>query len=460
MGRILERLFAWTRRRDAAARPRLAAWYDAARDSHRHWTAADHLSPSAANSPTVRRTLRARARYETANNPYAAATVDLYASYLIGRHIDLQITGTDALTASRIETEFSAWAREIDLHGKITALVRARVVDGEAFALLTTRRELASPVTLDIRPLEADRFTNPRPNAQDPADGITYDPSGQPTSYTMLRAHPGDSHAIAQPDAATIPADQVIHYYRRLRPEQLRGIPDLTAALPLFAMLRRYTLAVLTAAETAADIAGVVYTETPPPDAPQAEPWTPVTLERGALITLPAGWKIGQIQPAHPTNTYEIFKREILGEISRCLQIPPNVLTGDSSRHNYASGRLDWQAWHRRLAVDRRHLETAVLDRIFAAWLDEALLIPGYLRLPARPTPQWHYDGHEHVDPLKEAAAQAQRLRNLTTTLADEYARQGKDWETQLEQIARERRKLADLGLTPDYAVTVTPDDE
>ena len=39
----------------------------------------------------------------------------------------------------------------------------------------------------------------------------------------------------------------------------------------------------------------------------------------------------------------------------------------------------------------------------------------------------WFWDGHEHVDPSKEATAQEKRLANNTTTLAAEYAKQGKD---------------------------------
>ena len=38
---------------------------------------------------------------------------------------------------------------------------------------------------------------------------------------------------------------------------------EITLALPLFAQLRRYTLAVLGAAETAADFAGILYTDSP-----------------------------------------------------------------------------------------------------------------------------------------------------------------------------------------------------
>ena len=60
---------------------------------------------------------------------------------------------------------------------------------------------------------------------------------------------------------------------------------------------------------------------------------------------------------------------------------------------------------------------------------------------------QWFWDGHEHVDPAKEAAAQSQRLASNTTTLASEYARQGKDWETELRQRAKEMKLMKELGL-------------
>jgi capsid protein len=65
---------------------------------------------------------------------------------------------------------------------------------------------------------------------------------------------------------------------------------------------------------------------------------------------------------------------------------------------------------------------------------------------------QWFWDGHEHVDPLKEANAQAQRLASNTTTLASEYAKQGKDWETELRQRAKEVALMKELGLPIEVA--------
>jgi capsid protein len=69
---------------------------------------------------------------------------------------------------------------------------------------------------------------------------------------------------------------------------------------------------------------------------------------------------------------------------------------------------------------------------------------------------QWFFDGAEHVDPAKEANAQKTRLESNTTTLAAEYARQGKDWETELSQRAKEKQFMADLGLLTEQQETVT----
>lgn len=133
--------------------------------------------------------------------------------------------------------------------------------------------------------------------------------------------------------------------------------------------------------------------------------------------------------------------------------MPFNVASGNSSGYNYASGRLDHQTYYKSIRVEQQHIAAVVLDRIFAAWINEAVLVEGLLppslrTLDADHSHQWMFDGHEHVDPAKEANAQATRLANHTTTLATEYARQGRDWEAELRQRAKERNLMTELGLT------------
>jgi len=430
-------------------------------DNRRHWANADGLSPNAALSPEVRRTLRNRARYEVANNSYAKGILLTLANDTIGTGPRLQMLTEDSRANEVIEKSFAQWSRAINLPEKLRTMRLARAESGEVFGILTSNPAVQAPVQLDLRLVEPDQVTSPpgRLHRIGEADGITFDSFGNPVAYTVLRRHPGDGGTFGfSGEFDTVPASSVVHYYRVDRPGQWRGIPDITPALPLFAQLRRYTLAVIAAAETAADFAAVIYTDTPPNgEAESLEPMDIVELEKRLATVLPGGWKLGQVHAEQPATTYAEFKREILNEIVRCMTVPYNIAAGNSSGYNYASGRLDHQTYYKSIRVEQNHLQTSVLDRILRAWLDEAVLVEGLLPQSMRAigvaTPHtWFWDGMEHVDPAKEATAQATRLTNHTTTLATEFARQGRDWEEELRQRAREVTLMKELGLTPAQA--------
>ncbi|XZE55920.1 phage portal protein [Planctomycetaceae bacterium SH139] len=438
---------------------RLRAKYDAANttlDNYKHWARADGLSASSANSPEVRRTLRNRSRYEVANNSYARGITLTLANDVVGTGPRLQmLTGNDG--ANRfVEAEFFAWCEAVGIAEKLRTMRLARVADGEAFGLLTNNERIDAAVKLDLRLIEADQVATPTlvPDTRRYLDGIRFDGDGNPIAYDILRQHPGDGMFLVDDEFDTVPAKEVLHYFRCDRPGQIRGIPDITPALPLFAQLRRFTLAVLAAAETAAEFAGILYTDAPANgEADAAEPFEPIELEKRMLLTMPGGWKMAQMKSEQPSTTYAEFKKEILNEIARCLNMPYNVAAGNSSGYNYASGRLDHQTYYKSIRVEQTQLARVVLDRILKAWLREAILIEGYLPNSLRTLDstfehQWFWDGHEHVDPAKEANAQKIRLANHTTTLAHEFARQGRDWEAELKQRAKELTLMRELGLS------------
>ena len=131
------------------------------------------------------------------------------------------------------------------------------------------------------------------------------------------------------------------------------------------------------------------------------------------------------------------------------MNIPYNIAACNSSGYNYASGRLDHQTYYKSLKVDQTFIEQTVLDRILERWLREWSLVNRTKVDECDCRHVWFWDGHEHVDPSKEATAQEKRLANNTTTLAAEYAKQGKDWETELRQRAKEKSLMDELGLSP-----------
>lgn len=459
---MLERFFRRQARQTMEIPRRLRATrFDALTDVNliNHWRWVDNRSLDASLDPETRRQLRNRARYEVANNSYAYGVALAIANAVVGTGPRLQILDSrlDRETTRRVEWDFAEWMAEIGLPEKLRALRFARFQDGETFAVLYTNDRLRSRVKLDVAPIDCERVAAPYLvfNPLD-VDGIRLDENGDPISYRVLTRHPGDVYnggVTYVEDATVYPASQVVHWFRKTCAEQHRGCPELTAALNLFALLRRYTLAVVTAAETSADFAAVLYTDAPGDyNQKLPKPFETFDIERGLIMTTPEGWKLGQLKAEQPTTTYKEFKREILGEIGRSLQLPVNIIAGDSSSYNYASGRLDHQEYQKAIRIDQAQASTVVMFPIFRQWWREYSLLYGLPR--AVPSVTWYWDGFEHVDPLKEANAQARRLAAHTTNLSIEYGKIGRDWEDELIQIARERDKMVELGIEPDLVVS------
>ncbi len=455
------------RRRDS----KLQARYDAAQTSHdnkRHWANADHLGPVAAHSIAVRRTLISRARYEVGANSYARGMVQTLAIDTIGTGPRLQMLEADSGLNLEVERLWRQWSRTVCLARTLRTLRAARPVDGEGFLVLRRNDRIAHPIKLDPLCIECDRVVTPDALTMDPGrrmvDGIVYDDLHNPIEYHILRNHPGEMRSAGSwGEYDTVSAEFVVHYFRQDRAGQERGIPDLTPALPLFAQLRRYTLAVIAAAETAADFAAVLYTDQPPdPDATGLAPFDLVELERRMGTVLPDGYKLGQITPQQPAQTYSNFKGEILSEIARCLMMPSNIASLNSANHNYASARLDSQNYQRAIGVERDEIELTVLVPMFVSWLRvaaEAGLVPAVLGVGAEDVAyEWRWDGFDHVDPVKGARADAIDLANHSQTLASICARRGTDWEENLIQAGKELALAKRHGLVSD--TTADPEED
>ena len=193
-----------------------------------------------------------------------------------------------------------------------------------------------------------------------------------------------------------------------------------------------------------------------------------IELERNAMLTLPVGWDATQMKAEHPTTTYAMFKAEILNEIARCVLMPYNVAAANSSDYNYASGRLDHQKYHRFIKCIRAWGENRFLRRVFSEWMTEAYLLDGFFTnrptfdqaMRASQMIQWYWPGFEHVDPVKEANAQRIRLESGTTTLKDEFAEQGHDWEKKLIQRGREIEKMKELGIPVPTSKNLKDEDD
>lgn len=449
------------------------AYFDAA--DHNRYTANHFAAAGAADINTIIRadigTLRKWCRYETHNNSYGRGISETLANDIVGLGPRAQVTipgVMDPTQSQRIEDAWTTWGKICDADGRLSfgemmnLGVKQCPAAGESFAVMVNDPDAAKNrrrVSLRLRLIESDRVVTPldqfgKPNLR---DGMKFDDDGRPTHYMVLKRHPGDTTMITQNNPGSydeVAVDKMLHIYRMDRPGQNRGIPWFATALLPLAHLRRYTLATVTAAERAASISGIVYTTLPGVDVDEKAAFDEVEIPHDSLLTLPAGYDMRAFDPSQPTATYKGFKGEMLDEIGRGLNMPHNIVAGNSSGYNYASGRLDWQVYFRMIRTLQAWL-SRLCTKVFSAWYAEYLITTNIYSIngnTAWPEVQWYWPGHEHVDPVKEANAQRIRLNSLTTTLEDEYAMRGEDWLRKVIQIAKERGLLAELGLTLEDA--------
>lgn len=461
----------------------LSARYDAAQitdENSRHLANADALSARAACDPAVRRRLRVYARYEVANCPLARSILRRLADFTVGTGPRLQVKTSDREYNRAVERAFTRWTIATGWARKLWQLRYAKAMNGEAFAVFFTNppiRTRSQPVTLDMRTIEADQVADPTFGLHDQgSDGIVFDDYGNPVAYRVLRRHPGDTTSYAMvTEFDLVRADEMIHYFDAERPGQVRGVPEITASLPYLSMRRRYILAVIAAAETAADLAGVIRTQSSPEDPDTLEPLDAIDIERRMLMTLPAGWDMTQFKAEQPQTTLEMFDRVIIREVGRCVDMPYGIAASDSSQYNFASGKLDHLPWFQAVRVEQDHIEDIAADPSFAHWFAEASLIPGYLPDPPEdfagdtPPHKWFWDGQDLLDP-REASAKDIALKNGSETHGRIYAKRGEDpidaWEAEAELLGisldEYRQKVLDamFPATPAAPSTATTEEE
>ncbi len=120
------------------------------------------------------------------------------------------------------------------------------------------------------------------------------------------------------------------------------------------------------------------------------------------------------------------------------------------------------EAW-RFFSGRRQWLATYWARPVYALWLEEAInkgLIEApnfYQQKQAWTRSKWIGSGRGWIDPVKEAQASNIRMNIGLSTLEEECAAQGLDWEEVLEQRAREQAKQKELGLTTDNTVAPSP---
>jgi len=432
--------------RPEPAQPPIRGRYDAAQDSNEIknlWAVVDQLDADASNTLAIRKKLRNRSRNERANNGHCAGVIRTHANYIVGTGPKLRLQTRSVPFNQMVEAAWGRWCESTGFMRKLRTMCRAKTGDGEAFALLVGNPNIEHKVKLDVCLVECDQVSAPVGVSQTEryVDGIHFDEYGNPQFYDVLNRHPGASWFQAGPqEFTTYAARFVCHWFGGdERPGQHRGIPELTPSLNLFGTGRRYREAVVAAAETAADLSVMIQMGTTNEGNDEAAPFTSLPIEKRTMTVTPAGATASQMKAEQPATTYDAFNRNMICEEARPLNMPYNIAACDSSGYSYSGGQLDHLTYFVSVDVERQDCESAVLNRVFAVWFNEARAAYGWGVL-ASPSPRhsWNWPAKPQTDPVKTASARKTNLSDGTTTLGRIYAEDGLDFEDEVVAMAHE----------------------
>lgn len=426
--------------------PQMMGRYDAAAsgtDADRYWANADALDADSANSRDVRSRLVMRSRYEVANNGFADGMVQTLATDLVGIGPTLRMQTRSKPFNQAVEAVWRSWAKAVQLRRKLWTMAHAKVQDGEAFAIMQTNPKLKHPIQLDFMLIETEQVQSPFTvsNEYGYSDGLRYDQYNNIDYYEVLTRHPGGGYAsLLTADSVTVPAEMMLHWLLMRRPGQHRGVPEFRSTLQVGASSRRWREATVAAAETAADFSIVLKTSTPPEQG--IYPVTPMStmeIEKRMMTALPYGWEQQQMKAEHPNASYESFHKAQINETARPKSMPYNKAACDSSSYNYASGRLDHQTYYASLDVEREDGSDLVLEKLYAEFWREAVLVYGWAADPENPPPHsFDWPNHPEADAESEAKADDIKLKNGSLSLKSLCSKRGIDFDDLLTDLADE----------------------
>ena len=432
------------------------------------FSVADNYDSDRCNSPVARQLARNRSRLETDNNPSLKGAIKTICNYEIGMGPTVHVEHENEDFAKSVEAAFGDWQEATNFVAKLWQMDYAEVQDGESFARLGRNPHLKHPerlnepfpIELDFLPFEADRcYTLWLPYlTPNRIDGIWFDDWGNPTYYDILRYHPGGVFPMPAWLFDTVPAQYVLHQFSPERPGQHRGMPMFASSLGMMQIRRRYTLATVEAAETAANFGVVMKTNMPPGEsADLGSEALFVRLPRNNMTQLPEGWEAQQLKAEHPTQTYEMFSTETLNEAMRPSSMSLNVAKCDSSRYNMASGQLDMSTFWLACSFRQRNITCRVVNPLFRAWYAEArnayrvgdVINPKTGKVTSKgtlwrdldggnlPTRTVLWQGMPKNDRVAEQDADEKGLATGTIGMDDIWARSGKNWRKRAEKNAR-----------------------
>lgn len=412
--------------------------------------------------------VRARARDLERNSDIMNSVLGAYKRNVIGSGFQIQAKSKNSKVNKELERLWKKWckARNCDVTGMQTlnemlrmAVVRKRVDGG---VLFVKRYTTDGMIPFSIQMVEVDELDTGFQSPHDPKNnkvvgGIEYNQYNRPVGY-WIRQYEVDGFALAMP--IFVKADDVIFYFSKKRPSQIREMSDMSPTVTRIRDVNEFITAVAVKQRIEACLAVFIKKQLPVSGIGRSgqsmnegkTSYDGKTLTPGMIKELNAGDEVQAVNPTGQSADATSFVKLQQRLVGAGQGLSYEATSRDMSETNYASARQGAIEDEMTFQEEKEKI-LSILDEIYETFVISCVMC-GILDAKDFWDNKDDYLAHEWIqppkkwiDPQKESGAMKTALGIGVKTYKQIAAENGADWRTQIDDIAEVIEYAKDKGI-------------
>jgi lambda family phage portal protein len=421
--------------------------------------------------------LRRRGRELDNNNDYARKFRGMCEDNIIGpggirlqAKVEVNRSRPDDLANDAIESAWARWGQQCDVTGALSlrdlcaSIVGSLPSDGEFLVRMVRGADAGNPFNFALQVIDVDRIDtgfNGTFEGNTVIMGVEVNAYRRPLALHLFESHPNDGVRSAR-RRIRVPAADLIHGFRRVRAEQMRGIPWMAPGMLSLHHLSNFMQSAILAAEHGANHYGFfkqsIDAQGGPPIGVVEESQVNITTSQpGIYDTLPVGYEFQQHDSKYPNEVFGPFSKTVLQRIATGWRVAYHSLANDLEGVSFSSIRSGTLEERDRWMVDQQWFVDCFMEPVYNAWLQMALMSgqitsANGVAMPASKIGkfarhEWQPRRWEWVDPKSDMEAKILSVRAGLMAPQDLSAAMGYDFEDTLKAIKRAQELAATLGV-------------
>ncbi len=433
---------------------------------NRNWNA--HNDSGEMTDRNYRDTVRARSRDLERNSDLMNANIYPWVRSVVGKGYTLEAKTDNESFNEAIEKLWVKWCKKdnCDVTGAQSfwemarmAVRRKRVDGGILFIKCYTE---GGVVPFKLQALEVDELDTthyaPREKGNRVVGGVEYNGYNKAVGYWIKEY---DIQGYTHPAPRYVSRENVIFYFSKTRPSQIREMPEMAATIGRIKEVNGYIEAASIKERIAACLSVFIKKILPNGTAlgrggraGVEKDYSEIELTPGLVTELNAGDDVQVVNPGAGATNGGDFIKTMSRLISAGQGISYEAASRDLSDANYSSARQAAIEDEETFAEAQEKLKDELLDEAYKSFVISAVLSGAvecgtdfWNRIDHYTEHQWNRKPKRWIDPMKESNANRIALETGQKTPAEIWSEDGKDYKAVIDEMKKIQDYAKKVGL-------------